>query len=656
MLDPDLEEEKEKEGDETEKPMDQEVREEYQQGAGDDYQQRVEEEHHQKVREDHRHQLRAEEDHQHQQKIAEEHQQKDREDHQHQLRAEEDHQHQQKVAEEHQQVVREDHQHQLRAEDDHQHQQKVAEEHQQKDREDTEIAQEPDEEYTNSGSIQNIDDDDVTVPQTLKICHVLIKNCSVASANTLVEKSSTDDVESQLLTEVDVNKQKDFDPGPDKQVISSCSGDKGRQFSTDTQQTSNTQEDEDHLEDGSREDFNRPGNIEDTSPDQSQVLSTRNRGEIGKPQNIVSHSDLDEEKAENEHLENSRMEGNGFHEMDTEGNGSHEMDAAADIDLHKGRSINPQQPGLDEKRLDGNDINNKSSEKDDGSQDGNIDEDPSRAREEQQKGSFEAEHSRYEPEQINPDEERGSNHQRLSYQSERYDQVNKYGHELHHSQRQGFVENMGNRGERDKYEVNEQIRYDQHHELDQMQKAQYAQECQQHLQGERYDHGHRVDDRHYVNSARNEHKDELRYGHGTPMKTEPVYDQQDPRNCYEAKYDNDQKQVGLNPSLGFKHEAGHSQVPFVKQEVGNAHKVQVKQESLQPPATPVKRGPGRPRNGSRPEGYVPPIKVKVEPKETVFEIMNNLEQIFKGAFLQDSEEEDAVEDENFITVQVLPTG
>ena len=36
--------------------------------------------------------------------------------------------------------------------------------------------------------------------------------------------------------------------------------------------------------------------------------------------------------------------------------------------------------------------------------------------------------------------------------------------------------------------------------------------------------------------------------------------------------------------------------------------------------------------------------------------MNNLEQIFKGAFLQDSEEEDAVEDENFITVQVLPTG
>ena len=126
------------------------------------------------------------------------------------------------------------------------------------------------------------------------------------------------DVESQLLTEVDVNKQKDFDPGPDKQVISSCSGDKGRQFSTDTQQTSNTQEDEDHLEDGSREDFNRPGNIEDTSPGQSQVLNTHNRGEIGKPQNIVSNSDLDEEKAENEHLENSRMEGNGFHEMDME--------------------------------------------------------------------------------------------------------------------------------------------------------------------------------------------------------------------------------------------------------------------------------------------------------------------------------------------------
>ena len=51
-----------------------------------------------------------------------------------------------------------------------------------------------------------------------------------------------------------------------------------------------------------------------------------------------------------------------------------------------------------------------------------------------------------------------------------------------------------------------------------------------------------------------------------------------------------------------------------------------------------------------------PIKVKVEPKETVFEIMNNLEQIFKGAFLQDSEEEDAVEDENFITVQVILEG
>ena len=35
-----------------------------------------------------------------------------------------------------------------------------------------------------------------------------------------------------------------------------------------------------------------------------------------------------------------------------------------------------------------------------------------------------------------------------------------------------------------------------------------------------------------------------------------------------------------------------------------------------------------------------------------FEIMNNLETIFLGAFLQEEEDEDAVEDENFITVQV----
>lgn len=69
--------------------------------------------------------------------------------------------------------------------------------------------------------------------------------------------------------------------------------------------------------------------------------------------------------------------------------------------------------------------------------------------------------------------------------------------------------------------------------------------------------------------------------------------------------------------------------------------------------------------------FLPGVEVKTEPgifiktepgltqrlidtskKETAFEMMTNLETIFKGAFVQDSEEEDAVEDENFFTVEV----
>jgi hypothetical protein len=118
------------------------------------------------------------------------------------------------------------------------------------------------------------------------------------------------------------------------------------------------------------------------------------------------------------------------------------------------------------------------------------------------------------------------------------------------------------------------------------------------------------------------------------------------------------------PSAGYKPRPEHGQGNCNDQQSDIKIKAEplIKQEPA-PAPEPVKRGPGRPRNGERkidPETGAPMVRtparaVKAEAtegKETAFEIMNNLETIFKGAFLQDSEEEDAVEDENFITVQV----
>ena len=377
---------------------------------------------------------------------------------------------------------------------------------------------------------------------------------------------------------------------------------------------------------------------------ETQGLNTYDLENNRDPQTFAVNSDLDEENTEDTDRQKRDLDEVGFIER-----------SPKSTNMDKDGSLEGDPPQNTEKGLEDKDVVNTSQEDEQRSEEGfgdddddhqsQANQDPYAGKEQQhRKENYEREHSGYEQEHRSPDE-RGSNGQRLGFELERYE------HELHQTQRSGYEGNMENGSERAKYEEAEQLRYERQHELEQMQKARYAQEVTQHHQDERYGHGHRVDGRHYANSAHREHREDSRYGHGTPMKTEPVYDQQDQRSCYEPRYDNGQKPIGFNPSLGFKQESG--QVPRVKQELGNGQEVQVKQEPLQPPAPPVKRGPGRPRNGSRPEGWVPPIKVKVEPKETVFEIMNNLEQIFKGAFLQDSEEEDAVEDENFITVQVF---
>ena len=504
---------------------------------------------------------------------------------------------------------------------------------------------------------------DGAVPQSLKNCQVLIKNCSVVGENALVDMSGTgdhsrvekDDTESQTTAEHCGDEKFAEDDLRSKELNNpkSCEDLCRHTVSphdTEAQRTNSPQENKnskEHFED--REGFDQNGKHEDDPPYEnigypveSQVLNTSGQEENGDPPNFAVNSNLDEQKAEDTDPQNPDLGESASLET---GPKSPEEDTSL-------KRV-PHNSDLHEERLEDNKVCNTSLEDEERSQKGHNDDeqqsranqDPYASKEQQhQNDNYEREHSRYE--------EGGSNGLRLGYASESYDQGTKYEQELHHGQRSGYVANMENGSERAKYEEAEQVRYhDRPHELEQMQKVRYTQELPQHHQDGRYDHGHRDDSRHYASSLRSEHKEDSRYG--TPMKTEPIYDQQDHRSCYEPRYDNDHKPVGLNPSLGFKQESGP--IPRVKQELGNAHEVQVKQEPLQPPAPPVKRGPGRPRNGSRPEGYVPPIKVKVEPKETVFEIMNNLEQIFKGAFLQDSEEEDAVEDENFITVQVVIT-
>ena len=63
----------------------------------------------------------------------------------------------------------------------------------------------------------------------------------------------------------------------------------------------------------------------------------------------------------------------------------------------------------------------------------------------------------------------------------------------------------------------------------------------------------------------------------------------------------------------------------------------------------MKRPVGRPPGSTSKNREKVPVVAKAD---NPFEIMNNLETIFLGAFLQEEEDEDAVEDENFITVQV----
>ena len=510
------------------------------------------------------------------------------------------------------------------------------------------------------GNDNDTQETDGVVAQSLKNCQVLIKNCSAVDMSGTGDHVNKDDTESHIIAEHcdDGNSadddQKECNQGSQEQINPESCEDLCRHpespHDTEAPRTNSLQENQnsgDHFQE--REGFDQNEKHEVDPPDENigyPVLNTSSQEEHGDPQEFAANSDFDEEKAEDTDPQNP--------------------DVGEGASLERGpksledRSLerNPRNSDLNEKRLEDREVCNTSLGDEERSQEGRNDErqadqDPYASKEQQhQDDDYEHEHSRYEQGQITPGEERVSNDQRLSYESERYEQGTKYEHELHHSQRSGYEGNMEDGRERAKYEETEQVRYhDQQQELEQMQKARYAQELLQQHQDGRYDHAHRDDSVHYANSLRSEHKEDSRYGHGTPMKTEPVYDQQDQRSCYEPRYDNDHKPVGFNPSLGFKQESGS--IPRVKQEVGNAQEVQVKQEPLQPPAPPVKRGPGRPRNGSRPEGYVPPVKVKVEPKETVFEIMNNLEQIFKGAFLQDSEEEDAVEDENFITVQVV---
>ena len=521
---------------------------------------------------------------------------------------------------------------------------------------DAENAPRTEEEDGNGGDTQETDGE---LPQSLKNCHVLIKNCSAVSTNTLVDMSvdhnraDKDDAEVNTTAEHGDDEQRECDQDSKEQNSPDHCEDLGRHSGSphniESQRTNiprESENSEDHSEDTEALDQN--DQHEDDSPDVTggtMGLNTCDQEENEAAQNFAANSDLDEEKAEDPEPQDPDLG-----EVASLERGPKSLD----MDEDRSHEGDPRNPDLGEKRLEDKDIGNTSLEDEERSEEGHNDDDhqsqanqdPYDGKEQQRRGdNYEREHSVYEQEHRTPDEERGSNGQRLGFESERYE------HELHQSQRSDYVGNMENGSERAKYEEAEQMRYDRQHELEQMQKARYAQEVLQHHQDGRYDHGHRVDGRHYANSVQREHREESRYGHETPMKTEPVYDQQEQRSCYEPRYDNGQKPVGFNPSLGFKQESG--QVPRVKQELGNGQEVQVKQEPLQPPAPPVKRGPGRPRNGSRPEGYVPPIKVKVEPKETVFEIMNNLEQIFKGAFLQDSEEEDAVEDENFITVQVV---
>ena len=496
---------------------------------------------------------------------------------------------------------------------------------------------------------------DGDLPQSLKNCHVLIKNCSVASTNTLADMSvdddqvEKDDSKGNTIAEHGEDEQRECDQDSKEQNSPDYCEDLGRHsgspHNTESQRSNSPKENENsegQFED--RESFDKNDKHEADPPveNRNNMVEIRDQEENGAPQNFAAISDLDEEKPEDTDPQNPDLGEVGSLERGPK---------STDMDEDRSHEGDPQNPDLGEKRLEDKDVGNASLEDDeeghnDDDHQSQANQDPYAGKEQQpREDGYEREHSEYEQEHRTHDEERGSNGQRLGFESERYE------HELHQSQRSGYVGNVENGSERAKYEESEQMSYDRQHELEQMQKTRYAQEVLQHHQDGRYDQGHRVDGRHYANSAPREHRDESRYGHETPMKTEPVYDQQDQRSCYEPRYNNGQKPAGFNPSLGFKQESG--QVPHVKQELGNGQEVQVKQEPLLPPAPPVKRGPGRPRNGSRPEGYVPPIKVKVEPKETVFEIMNNLEQIFKGAFLQDSEEEDAVEDENFITVQVV---
>ena len=129
----------------------------------------------------------------------------------------------------------------------------------------------------------------------------------------------------------------------------------------------------------------------------------------------------------------------------------------------------------------------------------------------------------------------------------------------------------------------------------------------------------------------------------------------DPYRQQEAKYSGEAASQEPGP-FGEEQPMKREPVEEARQEVQEVVVKQVvKVEPGLPaaPTLPVKRGPGRPRNGTRPEGETAVKKEKVVEKvDSTMEIMNNLETIFKGAFLQDSEEEDAVEDENFITVQV----
>ena len=488
-------------------------------------------------------------------------------------------------------------------------------------------------------------------PQNLKSCHVLVKNCSASHTNEAVDMSvqGSNDVEAYEESKVEGTptentseefldaKERDCETSEEPNDLRKPLNPKHTQ-GLEVQRPSSPQESEEPVEHYNADAEERSSPQYNQREEESHV--TANGEHLAEGQDLKS---IDQESTgTHSHLGNEKDE-----------TGDENSDSRDETLTRRSESLDSNNIGLGhhgsdmrDHRLD--DQSQRVQERVESSPEGHHEQQQDQAKtfdrdgQPHQERAYEHDPSRYARGHASPND-RAPNGQGLTYSADRY------GQNLDPNHRQGYGGNMQNGPERAKYEENEHMGYDRPQELDEMQKARYAQDYFHQHQDGRYDHAHRSDSQHYASNVQSNGKQELKYGNGTPMKSEPVYDQQDQRHSYEPRYNTEQKPGGFDPAMGFKQEPNHLQ--GVKQE-HNVPEVQIKQEPQQVPVVPVKRGPGRPRNSSRPEGYVPPVKVKIEPKETVFEIMNNLEQIFKGAFLQDSEEEDAVEDENFITVQV----